>query len=463
MDRLERSQIRRMSCPPLSYTRRTPCLYRCARVYGLGLYLVCLYAVGADVARARDDVPPAFFAPQVGSLEELEDVIAERSPERLAKQREAALAEAEVKQARLYNNPELEASWGTLPLGTTNPTDLTRPWANVPNYGVGLSYTFPVGKRGPRQREAAARARAAHAEVDLTTRQLALSLAQVLGELATSTMRREGLLSLEESAERSVSLAQARLATQFGTGLDVDRARIDLQRVRQQRLGVENDIRAGLSECSRIVMRSCQGFEDGVQARAFLRTWLRLSQGKAQSLKKRPDLRVLEAEAQAARAAAQLAEAEKIPDPTVRLGYVHDRFLESGNHRNSLNLSVSVPLPVFDHGQVKQRAAKRERKQLLQERDARLQRAQQQIALLSERSELAQARCDQLTHETMPEAHAVLQSLERAEASQLVSSFEVIQARRTVSELVLEEADACADAYEAVLSLLEEAPRKHSP
>lgn len=427
----------------------------------LGLCLACLYAVCAGTAHAESTV--AFSAAQAASLQALERAIAERSPEVLAKVRDAAWSDAEVRQRHLYNNPELDASWGTLPLGTTNPTDLQRPWANVPNYGVGLSYTLPVRKRGPRQREASAQARAAHAEVDLTTRLLALELAQVLGELATSTMRREGLLALEESAERSLSLSEARLSTQFGSGLDVDRSRIDVQRVKQQRLGAENDIRQQLAECSHLVLRVCEGFQDGVDARTYLNVWLSLTENQALPLTDRPDLRALEAQAQAAQAAAQLAQAEAIPDPTIRAGYVHDRFLVSGNHRNSLNVSVSIPLPIFDHGQVKQRASERAREQLYEEREGRLDRARRQVVLLTERSKLAQSRCEQLSTDTLPQARNVLQSLERAEASRLVSLAEVIQARRTLSELLLDEADACGDAYQAVLSLLEEAPRSPQP
>ncbi len=404
-----------------------------------------------------------FSARAASSLSDLERAVGERAPEVVAARRDAALFDAEVRQSHLYNNPELEASWGTLPFGETTPPGLARPYANVPNYGVGISYTFPIKKRGPRQREAAARAQAAHAGVDMTTRELAFELAQVLGDLATSTLRREGLLQLEAGALRSLSLAEARLEGQFGSGLDVDRSAIDVQRMAQQRLGTESMIQEQLAACSGLVLRPCQGFASRAEALAYLHNWLKLSDRPQAPLGERPDLRALEAEGRAAQAAVDLAKAQRIPDPTVRFGYVHDRFILSGNHRNSLNVGVSVPLPLFDHGQAKQVAAESAREALHSERERRLERARSQASLLAERSAFARNRCERLEREVLPQARSVLESLEKAEAARLVPLTDVLQARRTVSELLIEEADSCGDAYSATLALLREAPRSPAP
>lgn len=426
---------------------------------------LCVYlplALATPWAHA-DDRAETFHVRAASSLGDLEQALAARAPEVVVARRDAALSDAEVRQSRLYANPELEAAWSTLPLGATNPTGLANPYANVPSYGVGLAYTFPLGKRGPRQRQAAAQAQAAHAGVAVTTRALAFELAQILGELATSTLRREGLAQLEAGAERSLVLAQSRLDAQFGTGLDVDRSSIDAQRVMQQRLGMESAIREQLAACSSIVMRPCEGFVDGNEALHYLQSWLRQIDAPQAPVGDRPDLRVLEAQGRAAQAAVDLAKAQKIPDPTLRLGYLHDRFLVSGNQRNSVNVGVSLPLPLFDHGQAKQAAAEAARESLRWEREQRLARAHSQAALLTERSSFARHRCERLGQEVLPQARTVLSSLEQAEAARLVSLTDVIQARRTVSELLLEEADSCGDAYDATLALLREAPRSLQP
>jgi hypothetical protein len=58
----------------------------------------------------------------------------------------------------------------------------------------------------------------------------------------------------------------------------------------------------------------------------------------------------------------------------------------------------------------------------------------------------------------LPQARAVLSDLEKAVENRLLPMSQVIQARRVVSELYIEEADSCGDAYVAALELFREIP-----
>jgi cobalt-zinc-cadmium efflux system outer membrane protein len=372
--------------------------------------------------------------------------------------REAALAALDVDQARLYNNPTLDVGVGTFPVGRLTPPDLDRPYANVPNYGAGLAYTFPLKKRGPRQQRAQQLSFAAHAEVDLAAREATLALASVLGDLATATLREEGMHALVAGGERSLELAEARLRTHFGTPLEVDRLRVELERTRQQVLSVEAESEAALAECAQLLGTRCETFEDAGAARAYLLRWAKESDPSAARLQDRPDLRALDFQIAATRAEGQLAAAEAVPDPTVRLGYLHDRFIVAGNQRNSINLSVSVPLAVFDHGQVRQRAASSARRALIEERTRRVSAAHARIPTLVQRLTLQRTRCGALTETLLPQANAVLHDLEHAVENQLLPLSDVLQARRGVAELLIEEAESCGDAYQASLELLRELP-----
>ena len=55
---------------------------------------------------------------------------------------------------------------------------------------------------------------------------------------------------------------------------------------------------------------------------------------------------------------------------------------------------------------------------------------------------------------SLPRAQGVLDDLERAASSRLISLTEVIQARRTLDELLFQEAASYADAYQASVDLL---------
>lgn len=389
----------------------------------------------------------------------LEALVRSHSPELSPRQREAALAALDVEQARLYDNPTLDLGVGTWPVGGLTPADLDRPYANVPNYGAGVAYTFPVGKRGPRQQRARQLAWAASARVDQQARESTLALAAVLGELATTTLRQQGIAELLAGGERSLELADARLRAHFGTPLEVDRLRVDVERMRQQLLGVEAETQAQLAACTELLGARCESFENASAARDYLEQWLSdSSTASAAHLRERPDLRALDFEIAASRAEGKLAAAQALPDPTLRLGYMHDRFVISGNQRNSLNLSVSVPLALFDHGQVRERAASASRRALIEQRERSVSAARARIPTLAQRLTLQRERCGSLTSSVLPQARGVLHELEHAVENQLLPLTDVLQARRGVAELLIEEAESCGDAYQAALELMQELP-----
>jgi len=60
----------------------------------------------------------------------------EQSPEVIDARAQAATAASELRKARTLPNPQLDFTWGTIPIGKTNPPDLPDPLGNVPNYSV---------------------------------------------------------------------------------------------------------------------------------------------------------------------------------------------------------------------------------------------------------------------------------------------------------------------------------------
>lgn len=392
-------------------------------------------------------------------LPALEKVVRKRSVAVQSAALDVDLAAADVRQARLLGNPALDAAWSTIPIGETNPKNLAAPLANVPSYSVGLSYTFLLGKRGPREERALAAQRGASATLDQTARTLALSFARLLGQLATSTLRREGVRGLVEDGKRSVALAESRLNASFTTPLDVDRLRIDLSRSEQTWLSVESDISAALADCAALAGAPCAGFASSADARGLLDRWIRRAATmSAARLEDRADVRALDAYRDAATADAALARAQAIPDPTVRLGYTHDRFVASGNQQNSLSVSVSLPLPVFDHGQAQAQGAEAKKARLAEQRVRTIETAEARIPMLSRRVESQRRRQETLAKEILPRAIGVLRDVEKAAENRLIPLTDVIQARRAVDELLVEEADSYRDAFDATVELLAELP-----
>jgi cobalt-zinc-cadmium efflux system outer membrane protein len=420
-----------------------------ALVVGVG---ACLG--GARVALAAESVAERFQPGPHTDLPELERVLVESSPDLEQAQLRVDIAHTSVRQSRLIPNPRLDLSWATIPVGTLNPADLTQPLANVPNYGIGIAFPIQLGKRGPRIRQAKALERGAGHELEALTRARALDLAQTLGNLATASLRVDGFGQVVEDMQRTVEAAQQRVSLSYGVALDVDRLQIELARARSLVLAARSDVASAQAECATQLGKACDAFESGEAARAYLETWIDAVELEAVSLERRPDLAALNDYANAARASAKLARAQAIPDPTVRLGYLHDRFVIAGNQLNSLAVSLSFELPTFDRGQFNRDAAIATELRLTAERSKRITAASAQLSALAERAELERERRRALRDEAIPVAKQVVTSVDRAAEQRLVSVAENVQARRVLRELLLEEADAYAAAYTAQIALL---------
>jgi cobalt-zinc-cadmium efflux system outer membrane protein len=169
----------------------------------------------------------------------------------------------------------------------------------------------------------------------------------------------------------------------------------------------------------------------------------------------RPDVRALDAFQRASSAEADLARAQALPDPTVRLGYTYDQFTVSGNQANSLNVTLSLPVTIFDHGQAQLQAAEARRARLQQQRALTLRSSTTRVAALRELLRLQQKRQEAIA-KTLPRARAVLDDLQRAANSRLIPFTDVIQARRTLDELLVEEADSYSDSFQTSVDLIAE-------
>jgi cobalt-zinc-cadmium efflux system outer membrane protein len=413
--------------------------------------------IGAEAAARATAV---VFRPDARvDLVALTNLVIDRSPSLQTARLDQDLAAAEVAQSLLWENPAFDASWSTIPLGETNPPGMPSPLADIPSYGVGVSYRFLIGKRGPRQERARALQAGARAARDAAARSQALGLVRVLGSLALATLRRGGAAGIVDDARRSLELARARLDATFGTPLDVDRLQIELSRVHQQVLRADGDMGAARAACASVVGMRCEGFGGAAAAREFLLAWVvRGERASEAALGQRPDIRALEAYGRAAQAEVGLARAMSIPDPTVRLGYLHDRFVVAGNQQISLSLAVLAPLPVFDHGQAAAMAAAAKRDRLAAQRARLLDAARARVPALRLALEAQRRRRQAIAGEMLPRARAVLQDLERAAGNRLVALTDVIQARRTVHELLVEETDSIGDAFEASVELLVQLP-----
>ncbi|MFO0675221.1 MAG: TolC family protein [Polyangiaceae bacterium] len=409
-------------------------------------------------SRAEGSVVSEFAPTGATGLAELAALVRARTPGIQSDLLAADLAGADVETSKLLPNPTIDATWGTIPIGDTNPPNLKDALGNVPNYSVGLAVTVPIGKRGPRRARAEALERGANAATDASVRATALSVALTLGDVAGATLRAEGLRSQVTEQRAALVLANSRRGAGFGTPLEVDRLAIELARSEQQVLATEGDLATSIAECSARLRLRCRPFASVTDAKDFLTRWSNLPHAASAPITTRPDIRALDALIAASASDADLARAQAIPDPNVRLGYTHDRFVISGNQMNSLSLSLGFPIPVFDRAQGSVRAADARRDRLTRQRALTIEASALRVDDLRRALAVAEGRRTSIANDALPRARALLVDLQNAANARLIPLTDVIQARRTLNELLVEEADSSVDAFRTSIELLAELP-----
>lgn len=381
---------------------------------------------------------PSFDLSTLGKGEALPALLWERAPELQQARADVAAAEAAFRKSERLPNPDLEVGLNTLPVGPLNPPGLKDPFLNVPNVAVGLSVLLELGKRAPRQDAASQRVVVAAQQAREALRRRLSDAWAVMADVAAAQVRVSILEGLAVDAARLTTLQRARANTGDTAELDVDRAQLEEENVEAALGDARELLAAQLRACADVLTMPCLPFADVAQAN----TWLdRRFESSESGVEERPDLKALEATAQAAKADETLARNQWMPDFTVRAGYVHDRFIESGNQMNSVFVGFSVPLRVFDHGQDEAEAAAVAVRAARDSHARQLELATAQRARLTGEVDVVEARQRRLRERTVPLATEVVGRLTAAVSRGSSSLQELLLARRTLSELLLTAAD----------------------
>ncbi len=368
---------------------------------------------------------------------ELSRLVWERSADLQAARVRIALAQADAGRARLLPNPSIDVSYNTIPVGPHNP--LGEPFLAIPNLVTGLSELVELGKRGPRQDATAQFARAVGFDAIEQLRQRFFDVKELYADIASSQARMASLSQLVEGAARLTEIQQARATGGETSSLDLDRSRLEEAKLRSN-LAEENErLRAALRSCSLALGDTCEPFADTAKAAAFFEALAATAQ--EERFEARPDLLALRAQQEAALAAKRLAEHRAIPDLTVRVGYVKDWFVTSGNQPNSLFVGVSLPLPIFDHGQHDAQAAAVLASVSARTRTLLAESSRKSLAGIGvELSALAERR-GQLRGATIPLARKIVDRLSEAVGRGATALQDLILARRTLEELSIDALD----------------------
>lgn len=369
----------------------------------------------------------------------------QRSPDLVNARARVAAAQADVERVQRYPNPGLDFSVNTVPVGPTNPPDLPNPLANVPNYNVGVSELFELGKRGPRQAAMREAMEATREDALATARDKLYDFLEAAGEVAAEEEKVAALQRLVDDAQALTELTRARVQKGDAAALELDRTSLEEEKLRSTLAAEREALGAALVSCSRVAGATCEPFGSSEKAEAFLHARTRLENEDVAALQQRvperPDLKALEAQRRVNEELVSLAHARTLPDPTFRLGYTRDQFVTAGNQRDSVQLLVSIPLPLFEHGQSDVKQASAAAAAADRTRTIQLERAQADLTRLVEQTRLANERRVSMHEKTLPLARGVVERLEQAVRVGGAAVTDLLVARRLYGDILSDAAE----------------------
>ncbi|MFO0758804.1 MAG: TolC family protein [Byssovorax sp.] len=391
--------------------------------------------------------PPASRAAPVGALlrdpAALGEWVAQHHGEVLAAGSRVAQAQADAGTSRLVPNPTLDAALGGINVGPRNPTSLG--FGDSLNFGLGVTQTIEIGKRGPRIEAADIRVEGAKKAMQGTLADRVAEARLALGRIAYLKTRLAVIEDGLASARKGAELEKSRLEHGGLSGNDYDRLLLDV-------ISLETDVARARSELDGAAA-ACQGALFGpcdVQASdiADLDAAAPLPPSMTtDDLAHRPDIEAVRLEGQAAEQDAVLARRRAIPDPSVRLGYFRDNLTFAGNQANTLSVGVTIPLPVFDRGQHDAAKALARSAEQRHTADAMVTGADAALRALKTRRAFLESTLATLATTAIPKSESVLDTTQKAFTQGQVSLTDLLLARRSHLSLILTQLDLRFDFF----------------
>lgn len=358
--------------------------------------------------------------------------LAERQSPALAEARaQLAAAEGRLQQATRLPNPEAIARVESAP--------------REPAFLVGASQRVPLGKRLTAAREVQERERESlQHEVAGRTREVRR---RAHGAFATALFADEAhrLNSrLADAASETVRLARVRAAAGDAAADETERAELELARARAElarAAALREQAFTALSATlgtPRPAVHSLSGSLDAGLELPVLETI-------AAELATHPALAQAQADTAAALARVSLARAERVPDLTFELLFRRDEATK----RNGFDVGFSVPLPVFDRNQGREKEARAQ--QSAAEARALRTQAELETELRAAHGELADslAHAGQLQAEVLPRLARLAALTETRVTAGDATTADLLPLQRESAATHLARLDALRDAHQA--------------
>ncbi|MGH8049608.1 MAG: TolC family protein [Arenimonas sp.] len=341
------------------------------------------------------------------------------------------LAEARLVQAGLRANPRLDLSART---------DLL--FGNEGEYSnaIGISQEFPIAGRLLHQK-AVARVDIALAEVEIAEaeRRMAGEIASKSYRFVVIEQQINSLNTLVGVEEKLARTTRDRFKAAEVSELDVNTVQLDIQRLVQERVQLQNEQQSILVSLNTLLGRSASSALSITEPLPKAISLPTLEQLEQQAFELRPDLRGAMLSIDRAEAEKKLATASRWQDWSVGLEFSQDKQVITGappqGYSRAIGISVSIPLPLFNKSQglLAEAVANREQAQARVEA-LRLSIASEVLGIHAEVTRLQNSLL-QYRKNMLPTSERNVRLAQQGYSQGLIPVFEVVQAQRQQTEL----------------------------
>jgi len=300
------------------------------------------------------------FAPaaaRAGSLtmDQAVAVALQRNRDVIAAKLDIDAAELDVVAARIYPNPVLQYTLGNLVIGPANNQmmGVSSGFFGQPVQALGVSQVLDVwSKRGARARFAEQGVERRRLLTEDAVREIVFAVRSGFADVLRAQADRQLASDMAGRYAETIRLSQARFKA--GDISEAELRKIELEGLRYQNDVIDADTQLDLARTKLAALMGL-GSPRELPAGPFdapdARQAFELPRLTDEALQHRPDLRAAGAGRSQAEAELAAARREVYPDVAVGATYVNSDFTVSGDNPNSLALSLSLPLPLFDRNQ----------------------------------------------------------------------------------------------------------------
>ncbi len=348
-------------------------------------------------------------------------------------------ASAQIKQAGVFQNPSFEFSMGNMPAGKTVSRGLG--FNEVAYYEFSLEQTFEIGKRRPRISSAKAAKKASEIELVHTAAQRIHDVRKAIGRVLYFKEKAALLASQAAENQTILDLENQRLLLGDISPNDYSRLQLDSLELVTDARQATTDYQAALASCTALLGISCEIADSESPTLAKLLEHAPNLPTDVSTEHSRPDIALLGQLALVAEHEQRLASRNKIPDPSIFVGYTHDRFTIADNLSHTFSVGIFIPLTFANTGRheaaaagakaIEQRALQR---QLKREAEAEIAELNTQLAALTKTNAL-------FSTEAVQQSTAVLEGTVKGFNQGTKSMTDLLLARRTHTNLGLKVID----------------------